>query len=252
MRLDWSTLALQLVNFTILVVLLQRFLYRPVLRVLDARRAAGEAQRAQAQQALQSLAQERAALEAERTRFAAERGEARKAVEAQAQQLMAARRAAAEKDAAAFLEEARKTLAREREQVLGEARRTALALAVEMTHRVLAEIPESMRWQSWLERLDGYLDSLGETERVELAGELEGGAPLRVVTAAALPEAIAAQWRESLKRALGAPVKITFETSAELIGGAELRFPHATLSFSVQAMLQRLDRELEHHVAPSR
>lgn len=39
LRLDWSTLALQTVNFTILVWLLHRFLYRPVLRLLDARRA---------------------------------------------------------------------------------------------------------------------------------------------------------------------------------------------------------------------
>ena len=39
MHVDWSTLALQTVNFAILVWLLHRFLYRPVLRLLDARRA---------------------------------------------------------------------------------------------------------------------------------------------------------------------------------------------------------------------
>ena len=38
MHFDWSTLALQTVNFAILVWLLHRFLYRPVLRLLDARR----------------------------------------------------------------------------------------------------------------------------------------------------------------------------------------------------------------------
>jgi len=39
MHFDWSTFALQTVNFAILVWLLHRFLYRPVLRLLDARRA---------------------------------------------------------------------------------------------------------------------------------------------------------------------------------------------------------------------
>ena len=48
MGLDWTTLALQLVNFAILVWLLQRFLYRPVLRVIDARRAALVGEQAEA------------------------------------------------------------------------------------------------------------------------------------------------------------------------------------------------------------
>ena len=38
MALDWSTLALEAVNFLILVWLLQRFLYRPVLAAIDRRR----------------------------------------------------------------------------------------------------------------------------------------------------------------------------------------------------------------------
>jgi len=35
MHFDWSTFALQTVNFAILVWLLHRFLYRPVLRLLE-------------------------------------------------------------------------------------------------------------------------------------------------------------------------------------------------------------------------
>ncbi|MEO0035300.1 MAG: synthase, partial [Pseudomonadota bacterium] len=38
MSLDWSSLALQTVNFLVLVWLLQRFLYRPVLAAIDRRR----------------------------------------------------------------------------------------------------------------------------------------------------------------------------------------------------------------------
>ena len=34
MRFDWWTLALQTVNFAVLVWLLHRFLYRPVLRMI--------------------------------------------------------------------------------------------------------------------------------------------------------------------------------------------------------------------------
>ncbi|PPC85052.1 MAG: ATPase, partial [Methylocystis sp.] len=44
MRFDWWTLGLQTVNFAVLVWLLHRLLYRPVLRMIDARRAEMEKQ----------------------------------------------------------------------------------------------------------------------------------------------------------------------------------------------------------------
>ena len=40
MQLDWSTLVLEIINFLVLVWLLQRFLYKPILRVVSARQAA--------------------------------------------------------------------------------------------------------------------------------------------------------------------------------------------------------------------
>ena len=39
MHLDWWTIGLQTVNFAVLVWLLHRFLYKPVLGVIDARKA---------------------------------------------------------------------------------------------------------------------------------------------------------------------------------------------------------------------
>ena len=39
MELDWTTFVLEVLNFLVLVWLLKRFLYRPVLAVIEARRA---------------------------------------------------------------------------------------------------------------------------------------------------------------------------------------------------------------------
>ena len=38
MELDWSTFLLEIINFLILVWILKRFLYRPVLEVITRRR----------------------------------------------------------------------------------------------------------------------------------------------------------------------------------------------------------------------
>jgi F-type H+-transporting ATPase subunit b len=250
MRIDWSTLALQLINFAILVWLLQRFLYRPVLRVIDARRQAADTRYAEAQQTAETARQQLAELETQKAGVAADRAAALAAAREQARQLVEARRAEAERDARSLLDETRQTLARERETLLAEARRSALDIAAGMARRVLAEVPESLRMEGWLERIDQHLRSLPAPERAELAGELAAGAPLRVVSAWPFPSAVEERWRARLRETLGPDIAISFETDTALIGGAELRLPHATLGFSVAGAVRALQEEAARHDEP--
>ncbi|HEU5443570.1 MAG TPA: hypothetical protein VFU61_07075 [Steroidobacteraceae bacterium] len=245
MRLDWSTLALQLVNFAILVWLLQRFLYRPILRVVDARRAALAGKLADAAQAAERARRQLSDLQAQRAGLVGERAAALAKVEEESRQLVATRRAQAQREAEAVMEEARKTLAHERDRAQDEMRRAALVLASEMAQRALAEIPESLRVQAWLERIDSHLESLSPTELSELSGELAGGGTLRVVTA--WPVGAQEQWRTKLRAALGSDITVTFETAPQLIGGAELHFPHARLTFSIQGAIAALQEEAWRH-----
>ena len=243
MRIDWSTLALQLVNFAILVWLLQRFLYGPVLRIVDARRAAADERYADAARAAEAANQQLSALAAQRAGVAAECATVLERAQEEARQAMTARRTQAERDAQGLLDEARRTLARDREQIVMEARRTALDLAAEMARRVLAEVPQSVRSQGWLERIEEYLRSLPPADRRELADELAAGHALRVVTARPMLADAQERWRARLREALGPDIAISFDCEPRLIGGAELRFPHATLSFSVESALEALQEE---------
>lgn len=250
MRIDWSTLALQLINFAILVWLLQRFLYRPVLRVIDARRQAADTRYAEAQRTAETASRQLSDLEKQKADVAADRATAIANAQEQARQLIVARRAEAERDARSLLDEARQTLARERETLLAEARRTALEMAAAMARRVLAEIPESQRTQGWLERLDQRLEALSAAERAELEQELAAGAPLRVVSAGPIPPDVGERWSARLREVLGPHFSVTFETDAKLIAGAELRFPHATLGFSVAGAISALQQEAARHDDP--
>lgn len=80
MQLDWSTLVLEMINFMVLVWLLQRFLYRPVLKVVAARKAAIDeaAQRARDTQAAARELQ--AQYEARLQNWEHERAQAREAL----------------------------------------------------------------------------------------------------------------------------------------------------------------------------
>jgi F-type H+-transporting ATPase subunit b len=244
MHFDWSTLALQTVNFVILVWLLHRFLYRPVLRLLDARRAEIDKQYAEARMAEGKAKDELATVEAERAGIAAERAAALEQASAQAAESAAARRAQAEREAAELLEAARKALAAERGLALAEARRAALDLGMDIAGRLLAEVPMKLRAETWLARIDEHLAALPQTERDTLTRQLVDGARLMVVTASALPAETAEAWRARLHRTLGDQVAIGFGTDRHLVAGAELHFPNAVLRFSWQSALAAMRAEI--------
>src|SRR5690242_10584284 len=126
MHPDWWTIGLQTINFAILVWLLHRFLYKPVLAMIDARKAEIRRQFDAAKEIEEKAKAQLAAVHVEQVGIATERETALKAAASQAQELAEARRTQAERDAQALLDSTRKALASERERALEEARSLAL------------------------------------------------------------------------------------------------------------------------------
>lgn len=237
MPLDWWTIALQTINFGILVWLLHRFLYKPVLSLIDARKAQASRQFDAARELEAKAQAQLAAIEAERAGIAAEREAALKAAAKQAQELAETRRTQAERDAQALISTTREALASERAEALNEARRIALDLGADFAQKLLAEMPAQYRAQAWIEHIEAHLKTLPAAEREALARQVAGDADLKIVTACALPAAAAAQWKTRLQQALGLSADMTFEVDPALIAGAELHFPTAILRFSWQSVL---------------
>ena len=79
MHLDWWTIGLQTVNFAVLVWLLHRFLYKPVLGIIDARKAELQRQYDDARATKDKATAYLAGIEAERAGIDAEREAALKA-----------------------------------------------------------------------------------------------------------------------------------------------------------------------------
>jgi len=245
MRLDWWTIGLQTVNFAILVWLLHRFLYKPVLGLLDARKAEIQRQYDEASAAEGKAKAQLAAVERERAGIAAEREAALNAAARQAQEMAESRRAEAERDAQAALDAGRATLGLERERAFEVARRMALDLGAEFAKRLIADVPTQLWAEAWIGRIERHIDGLTAAERDPLVHELTDGRALTVVTAAPLPQAIAEGWRARLARSLGDRITISFEADPGLIAGAELRFPTAVLRFTWQSALAAAQAEAE-------
>ncbi len=139
MSLDWKTLVFELLNFVVLMLILGRFLFRPVRKVMTDRKAEIEAKQREVAAALESA-------EASRRGFEARKGE----LDAGAEALAADARARAEKSAEAIVGEARHEAQRIvdaanaevdalRRRALADLRPSLVRLASEAAARLLAE-----------------------------------------------------------------------------------------------------------------
>lgn len=232
MRIDWWTLALQAINVLVLVWLLSRFLYRPVMKIIAARQSAAAALLADAQSAKDAATREGAALKAQNDAFAMEsekrRAEMRAAVEDERARMLAQLKADAEAAAqqsarAAEAEEARRS---------AEWREKADLLAVTIAETLLRRMDTAQAVDAMFAALVGQLRALSEPDRRKLADD----APLSVLTATPIAASDLPRYLGPLRDLLP-DTPMDFAVDPGLIAGFELRGTHMRLRNSWRADL---------------
>lgn len=190
----------QMVNFLILVFLLRRFLYRPLLRVMDERE--------------RRLAERRTRAEAALAEAAALREQAAAEVRSQHQareEALARARAEAEERRQALLEEVRREVSARRDEWLEELRRRQAASAADLRPRLARAVAEMCRRA--LEDLAGTdLESRMAAllaRRLRDAEDLRDGTPVRVTSSLPLDGPA----RDALTAALPTGVPVDFVTA---------------------------------------
>jgi F-type H+-transporting ATPase subunit b len=245
MQISWWTLALQAVNFVVLVWLLSRFLYRPAQDVIEKRKRLSEqaltaAKTAQSDADMQKRRYEeaQAGIEAERKALLAE---AQKAIEAERAQILDKTRL----EAAGQVAMAKESLAKERADAVAGVQTEVAGLAVDLARKLLAELSRSIPAETILARLEAELAKLPLAERQRLNQELEvNGGKISVATAHKLLPDEEQVWRTRLSSGLGHPAKISFEQDPALLMGAVLRLPHMAVRVTWADQLEDAGRSL--------
>lgn len=252
MQIDWWTLAVQAVNFLVLVWLLWRFLYRPVREVIDKRKQLAEQAFADAEARKGEAEAARRRFEERQAELAGERRDMLKKIH---EELEVERRKVldeAKGEADKLLEDARETIAEEREAALAEVREQGAALAAELASNLLGKAGPAAAGDTFLEALERQLTDMPAEERDRLERDLaRDDARLTVVTAAPLTPEQRDRWAERFDACLGREDKTDFATDPEILGGAELRFPHAVLKFSWADQLKKAEEILRRDEAAS-
>ena len=243
MVIDWFTVGAQALNFIILVWLLKRYLYKPILNAVDAREkriaaelADADAKKAEAQKEREEFQkkneefdQQRSALLSKATAEAkVERerllDEARKAADA----LSAKRQEALQRDANNLNEALRR---RTQQEVFAIARKALADLATTSLEERMCDV-----FARRLRSMDGKAkEGLGEA--LKTASE-----PTLVRSAFDLPEAQRAAIQKALNETFSADIRIRFETVPDLVSGIELTTKGQKIAWSIADYLASLDK----------
>ena len=246
MLIDWFTVGAQALNFLILVWLMKRFLYKPILHAIDAREQliAGELADANAKKAeagkerdvfaqrnkdfdqgraaLLTKAEEEAKVEGRRLRDAA-----RTAADA-----LTAKRNGALQDEARNLHAAISRCAQD--EVFAIARKTMADLAsASLEERLVAVFERRVR-------------ELDEHARAALRDALRSAnAPVLVRSAFDLPAEQRAALQDTINVLCSAEIHVRFETAPEVIGGIELTTAGSKLAWSIGEYLAAMEKSLD-------
>jgi len=235
MRIDWWTLALQAINVLILVWLLARFCYRPVMKAIADRQAAATKLLADAAAAKQATVEQQAALDARHKAFAAEADKQRAALHANLDAERADLLAKARTEAEAETKRLAAAAAADRARTATELEAKAGELAGRMAAKLLGRLPSAATTDAFFAALAERLRDLPEDQRRALAGE-----PFTIVTPAALDVAAQADYARRLADLLPGTPAPRFATDPALIGGFEVKGAHVVVRNSWRADLDGL------------
>lgn len=186
MNFDSTTFVLEVLNFLVLVWLLQRFFYRPVMEVIERRRAEEGAVITGAQALRDEAMGLKAEYEARLARAAEDRDRAMAKLDGEIAQERARRLAAIEVEVEVDAERQRREAleARERSERDAERERRAIALAARFATRLLARVASPELEDKLIELAQADLHAIGPDRRAALQAALgKSGARVKVLTA---------------------------------------------------------------------
>ena len=255
MLIDWFTVVAQALNFLILVWLLKRFLYRPVLAAIDAREQKIATQLAQATQREAQAQTEREEFQRRNETLAREREailrKASDAVDAERQTLLEAAR----QDAQSLRARLTEVLTKERQELGRQLAARAQAEVFELARKTLSDLAGVGIESRMIEVFMENLSALPESRRVLLtaAATGPGGAwPSRAAVVRSAFEIKPAQ-RAAIEhvamQCLGPGVAVRFERAPQLVCGVELILDGVKLAWSVTDYLTRIAQDVLDMVA---
>ncbi len=242
MLIDWFTVGAQIVNFLVLVWLLKRYLYRPILDAIDLREkrdsaavlAAGT-QAAMARQLLEELTKKSSLMDGAREKLLANAGE-------QAAADRASLLRVAEQDMKNRNAQHAAAMSADSAQLQGLLARLVTTEVYEVARRALTDLASASLEARMVDTLIRLLGDLDANARAAFSSALTRSAhAARVSTRFVLAAAERTRLQLGLNAALASTLELEFVEASEMVAGIEISVDGHRLAWSIDGYLGSLE-----------
>jgi F-type H+-transporting ATPase subunit b len=243
--IDWFTIGAQVLNFVILIWLMKRFLYQPILRAIDEREkriarelSDADATKNEARKERDEFQQKNAVFDDQR---AALLSKATDEAKDEREQLLAEARQAADA-LSATREEA---LKREHRDLTDEISRRTQDEVFAIARKALTDLADAGLEQRMSHVFTRRLRELSDEPKDRLAGALKSASePAIVRSAFDLPDEARAAIQKALNETFSAEIPLRFETMPDLVGGIEISANGQKVAWSIADYLATLEQNV--------
>jgi F-type H+-transporting ATPase subunit b len=244
--IDWFTVSAQIINFLILVALLKRFLYGPVIKAMDGRQARIAARLSEAEEHIAAADEEAQAWREKNRDFeanlAAMMEKAEKEVEARKGELLQEAREEVKARLTAWLE----ALKGEKSAFLNDLFRHTSAAFVQVSRSALRSLAgvelERQILQVFVMRLSELPANPSETDAALL---LSPGSRVVVTSSFEIPPDLRSVIERTCRESMRCECRFHYEISPALLCGVELRTGSLRVSWNLEEYLRDLEKNLD-------
>jgi F-type H+-transporting ATPase subunit b len=237
MEFDPTTFALEVLNFLVLLWLLRRFLYRPMKAALAARSSAFERRKRELDEEQAALAARTSEIDARSAELEAQREEAQRALEDELRQQRAERVAALDREIDAEREKARarreQDEARARLRDEREHRRRAATHVAGYLHRLASPAVEAAVVELFLSDLAQQSEAARAALRRDWARP-DVASAVDISTAFAVPPELKERVQARVRELAGEPLALSWRVDPALISGICVHLPGHSLEASLR------------------
>jgi F-type H+-transporting ATPase subunit b len=245
MLIDWFTVGAQALNFLILVWLLKRFLYKPILDAIDARErrvaaelATADAKKAEAQRERDEFQKKNEEFDRQRAALLAKVADEAKA---ERQRLFDEVRTAADSLSA----KRREALRSEARNLDHDLRRLTQQEVFAIARKALADLATASLEERMCDVFKRRLSTMAAEAKEELAQALKAAPQSALVRSAfELPPDQRAGIQKALNETFQTDARVRFETAPDLVSGIELAAQGRKMSWSIGEYLSSLEKSV--------
>lgn len=246
MLIDWFTVIAQVLNFLILVWLLKRFLYRPILNAIDAREkkvadklADADAKEAEAKKEKEEFRRKNEEFDQQR---AALLSMAKDEAKAESQQLLEEAR----KEASDLRLKQQESLRNDKQDLNQAINLRTQQEVFAIARKVLKDLAGTSLEERTVDVFAQRLRKLDRDKKDKLVSALGiSSSPVFVRTAFDLTLAQRDMVKKTIKETLGIEVQARFETVPDLVSGIELTANGQKVSWNIAGYLSSLEKSID-------